>query len=89
VKIKRIFATFIISVTTALILSLISAFGFLESWQNKASDHLFTQRPVSQDIILISIDDKSIQKIGRWPWGRFFHAKLIDKIKNAKLLVMM
>jgi serine/threonine-protein kinase len=31
-------------------------------------------------IAVIEIDDKSIQNIGRWPWSRETHAKMIDKL---------
>ena len=31
-------------------------------------------------IVVIAIDDRSIQSIGRWPWSRDTHAKLIDKL---------
>ena len=31
-------------------------------------------------ISVIAIDDKSIQNIGRWPWSRETHARMIDKL---------
>ena len=33
----------------------------------------------SGDIILVGIDDKSLAKVGKWPWPRGVHAKLIDE----------
>lgn len=36
------------------------------------------------DIVVIGIDDKSIRKIGPFPWKRDIHAKLIEKLKFAK-----
>ena len=35
------------------------------------------------DIVLVQIDDESIEKIGRWPWPRSIIAKGIDKIRNG------
>lgn len=37
------------------------------------------------NIILIDIDDRSINSIGRWPWDRFIHAKMIEilSLNNA------
>jgi diguanylate cyclase len=35
------------------------------------------------DITLVSIDDRSLQKVGRWPWPRRSHAELIDKLTAA------
>ena len=31
-------------------------------------------------IVVIAIDDRSIQNIGRWPWSREIHAKMLDKL---------
>lgn len=42
------------------------------------------ERSVSNDIVLVTIDDKSLAAIGRWPWRRGFHAALLDKISPAK-----
>jgi EAL domain-containing protein (putative c-di-GMP-specific phosphodiesterase class I)/CHASE2 domain-containing sensor protein len=37
----------------------------------------------SGDITIVKIDNPSVQKIGRWPWQRRFHAQLIDKLTSA------
>ena len=37
-----------------------------------------SSRPPSDRIAIIAIDDQSIANIGRWPWSRDIHAKLID-----------
>ena len=38
----------------------------------------------SDRIAVIAIDDQSIANIGRWPWPRDVHAKLIDQLAAAK-----
>lgn len=38
------------------------------------------QRPVSGDITLIAIDDKSVRDIGRFPWPRERHAELAESL---------
>lgn len=37
----------------------------------------------NQDIVLIEIDDRSLAKIGAWPWPRTVHAQLIDQLAKA------
>lgn len=37
-------------------------------------------RPAHPDIVIVAIDDRSIEAIGRWPWRRALHAQLIDSI---------
>lgn len=33
-------------------------------------------------LVLAAIDDHSLNKIGRWPWTRTKHAKIVDKLKT-------
>jgi serine/threonine-protein kinase len=44
-----------------------------------------TSRQPSDRIAVIAIDDQSIANIGRWPWSRDVHAKLIDQLSVAKV----
>jgi len=43
-----------------------------------------TSRQPSSQIAVIAIDDQSIANIGRWPWSRDVHAKVIDQLAQAK-----
>ena len=43
-----------------------------------------TSRQPSDRIAIIAIDDQSIANIGRWPWPRDIHARLIDQLAAAK-----
>lgn len=43
-----------------------------------------TSRQPSDRIAVIAIDDQSIANLGRWPWPRDIHAKLIDLLSAAK-----
>ena len=37
-------------------------------------------RAASSEIVIVAIDEASLTAIGRWPWPRAVHAKLLDKI---------
>src|SRR2546422_2405823 len=41
-------------------------------------------RTPSDKIAVIAIDKQSIDNIGRWPWSRDTHAKMIDVLAQAK-----
>jgi len=45
---------------------------------------LIERKPLSQNIIIVSVDEKSIKEIGRWPWNRDIMAELINKISEGK-----
>lgn len=52
-------------------------------WDNLLFDAQlsFWTREASEDIIIIAIDDESLNELGRWPWPRSTHARLIDKLE--------
>lgn len=42
---------------------------------------------VSDDIILIEIDDESLSALGAWPWGRDIHARLLSQLSEAEAVI--
>ena len=42
----------------------------------------------SDDIVLVTIDDRSLEQMGRWPWPRRFHAELLDVLKGSRAVGM-
>lgn len=48
-------------------------------------DTLITASPAkaSDDVVLVAIDELSVDHLGRWPWPRATHAKLINKLHQA------
>src|SRR3954463_11748672 len=57
-------------------------FGTLERRYYDFASTSTTRQPSSR-IAIIAIDDQSIANIGRWPWPRDVHAKLIDQLTAA------
>lgn len=57
---------------------------FYDAWLSLQSS------PPSSDILIIEIDEPSLQRLGRWPWPRDIHARLIDRLDaaNAATVVM-
>jgi CHASE2 domain-containing sensor protein/signal transduction histidine kinase len=43
-----------------------------------------TPVPVDPRILLVTIDDPSLKKLGQWPWPRSLHADLIDRLSAAQ-----
>lgn len=61
--------------------------GWLWSLDKTLYDQLLrssSQEP-PKDITIIAIDERSIENIGRWPWRRSEHAKLIDLLSEANV----
>lgn len=71
-------------VTCYLLLTLLFWFGIFSGLQDRITDLLFIPRSPEKQVVIIAIDDKSINKLGRWPWDRKIHAELLDKLSTAK-----
>jgi transcriptional regulator with GAF, ATPase, and Fis domain/CHASE2 domain-containing sensor protein len=60
-------------------------------WENKTIDYRFEIRGngvADPRIVLVDIDDDSIDRIGRWPWDRAYHAKMIDLLSKSGAAVI-
>lgn len=70
-------------------LALGSAFS---SGGQQASNLLFDQQaawsaPAIDDrILLVTIDERSLERVGNWPWPRPVHAALIDRLSPARAI---
>lgn len=60
----------------------------LVSLENRMFDKasLYTGRQASDQIVLVAIDDQSLANIGRWPWSRDVHARVIERLSEAKVI---
>ncbi|MGA0606551.1 CHASE2 domain-containing protein [Phenylobacterium sp. VNQ135] len=41
------------------------------------------ERPAADDILIVAIDDASLQALGPWPWPRAVHARLLDRLADS------
>jgi diguanylate cyclase (GGDEF)-like protein len=44
--------------------------------------------PAPADVVLVAIDERSLDRLGRWPWPREVHAELIDRLTAAGVRVV-
>lgn len=59
----------------------------LERWAYDLGVKMSSKGP-SDKIAVVAIDEQSIANIGRWPWSREVHARLIDQLAAAKVKVI-
>ncbi|MGE5613920.1 MAG: CHASE2 domain-containing protein [Bacillota bacterium] len=65
------------------------AAGVFDTLEWSLQDYLYQKRGTTDTrIIIIGIDEKSLEKLGRWPWGRDRHARLIDIVSGGKPAVI-
>jgi adenylate cyclase len=46
------------------------------------------ERPISGQVAIVAVDEKSLEAKGRWPWPRTFMADLTDKVSQAGAAVI-
>jgi len=79
---------------TAIILALIAGFiaysSLLIRFDNLHYDlsRYLTFKTAPADIVIIAIDEVSLESIGRWPWSRIVHADLVNKLKQEQARVI-
>jgi hypothetical protein len=73
-------------VVVAVVILLNQATDFIGTMERKFYDFASTSsaRQPSDRVAVIAIDDQSIANIGRWPWPRDVHAKLIDQLAEPR-----
>lgn len=40
-------------------------------------------RAADESILIVEIDDRSLARMGAWPWGRDVHARMVDQLSQA------
>ena len=56
------------------------------SLKNRSIDTLFRETSPSGDVVLVKIDDKSIDKLGQWPWPRSVFASFLEHLGSASVV---
>lgn len=77
---------FLLAFILGILFSVLFVFGTFNTLENASLDFRFKLRgelPNTKDIVLVSITDDCILKIGTWPWKRETHGKLLDILKKS------
>jgi diguanylate cyclase (GGDEF)-like protein/PAS domain S-box-containing protein len=45
----------------------------------------FDRPPVHDDLVIVAIDEPSLAQLGRWPWPRATHARLLERLREARV----
>jgi len=79
-----------VGLLVALVFWLGASSDLMQSLERKAYDLgvLASSRIPSDRIAVIAIDDQSIANLGRWPWQREIHAKMLDILTTGHAKVI-
>lgn len=65
--------------------------AFLLALDLKATDAMFAARgesPAPDNVVIVAVDEKSVNALGRWPWPRKKTAQLVGALKPAKIAAL-
>jgi diguanylate cyclase (GGDEF)-like protein/PAS domain S-box-containing protein len=77
-----ILAVFLVILSVLLNQLLVNDLQLFKRWDNLFYDFESASiyRPIDDNIVIVAIDENSLQKLGRWPWSRSIHADLLDQL---------
>ena len=86
---RRIIKGLLVSGGIALFVLLLRFGGYFLSWEFKTLDWRFEMRGprrAPENVVIINIDEESLSEknLGRWPWSRDVHARMVDFLAAAK-----
>lgn len=65
--------------------------GFLAAMELKAADAMFMARggrPAPAEVVIVAVDEKSVNELGRWPWTRTRTASLVSRLSKARTVAV-
>lgn len=69
---------------------IIFASSFLENWFYDLRNARFYQHDgKSPNLVILNIDDETLNTVGRWPWTRTRHAKILDHLAQYGARVVL
>ena len=83
---KRIVIEILATLAICFVISLLFLSGFLGNLQTRLSDNLYGGKIPLNNLVIVAIDDKSLQQIGRWPWDRDVFVNAIKRLEESKVV---
>jgi len=80
-----------VSITAIITIVYLLSPTFIELVELKALDVRFKARAkvkAGDEVVILTIDEKSLKELGRWPWPRSIMARLIDSLTAYDVKVM-
>jgi adenylate cyclase len=93
---RRFFAGLLVAVSIGIALCFVSHFNLLHGMQLQVNDFIFkaanlqTKTEPDDNIVIVAIDDKSLDHLGRFSsWPRTYHADLISILAEAEARIIV
>ena len=81
----------LVIIASVLLILLSDHLGFFEGMNQHLYDLSFRLRgshPPTKDILLVEIHEETLKKLGRWPLRRIHYSSLLERVKEAEVVVL-
>lgn len=75
-----------IALLAGLAIGALAALNVFSPSERRLDDRLYFPGKSQPDIVIVGIDDASLQGVGRWPWDRQTMARLVSDLGAAKII---
>ncbi len=84
-SVRAIAEWFAVTIACATMATAVAQFGWLWRIDQAIYDVSISTlgREVDQDLVIVAIDEHSLEELGPWPWPRRLHAQLIRRLAEA------
>ena len=89
-KTKYIFVLIFFILTAGVLLFKLCEIEPFYSFSLRANDLYFklNTRAVNEKVVLVVVDEKSVNRFGRWPWDRKIFAKGLSRLSQARVVIL-
>lgn len=86
---KPEFKKWLLPLVLILVFQTLVMLGLFQKAENGLYDYWFKLRGAvnpGEQVVILAVDDSSIQRLGPWAWPRSLHAQLLDLLQDAKVV---
>jgi adenylate cyclase len=83
---NKLAKTLFVLFTISFFVSILMVVGFLGTWETKISDAFYSPSSTLDDIVIVAIDDDSLEELGLLPWPRNYYAKVINHLNLSSVI---
>ena len=83
---NKLAKTLLVSLFISALVTMLMTAGFLDTWEARVSDAFYAPSDTLDDIVIVAIDDESLQDLGRWPWPRDHFARVIEYLNQSSVI---
>lgn len=75
----------LLTVVVGTLVAFVAASDWLWTWDQNIYDWQLrsARRSAPEDLIIVSVDERSLEALGQWPWSRAVHAELLERLRAA------